>query len=165
MTLLKKGMYGSEFDQEQDAPFGLKCGQMRSDDTIHNGGWYNILGAKLGWGDLSIGDITRIKNELPKDECFIVLSESDSFWKFVRNVAPLGFMCDVDEPSERCPGTEYVLEKAMFLIVPGTVYCCNYRGDTTIKTSDYCGRTRDSGSVPVTFVPREKLIEIARTFL
>jgi len=42
--------------------FGICNGQMRSCDFVHNGGWYNKSGEKIGWGDLSPSDM-KIKTE------------------------------------------------------------------------------------------------------
>jgi len=32
---------------------GLREGVIRCREEVHNGGWYNTLGEKLGWGDLT----------------------------------------------------------------------------------------------------------------
>ena len=45
--------------------FGLRCGQLRGKQVAHNGGWYNGLGEKIGWGDLSQDDLSRIASQLP----------------------------------------------------------------------------------------------------
>jgi hypothetical protein len=104
MSQLTKGMYGTEFCQKGDI-FGLHCGQMRSRDKItHNSGWYNRAGEKLGWGDLDAKDFERIARELEYGEYFIVLSEQDSYWK-------------VDKEMVEAPGTDYVVEHAMYIIV------------------------------------------------
>ena len=84
MAQLIKGMYGHEFKPTCNL-FGLYCGQMRGGDAkmTHNSGWYNKSGEKLGFGDLSVKDFKKISKELEKDELFIILGESDSFWNFV----------------------------------------------------------------------------------
>ena len=72
---LKKGMYGEEYNQTGNL-FGLRCGQHRSIEKItHGSGWYNSVGEKIGWGDLSVKDFERISEELNFGEIFIVLSE------------------------------------------------------------------------------------------
>lgn len=39
--------------------FGLKVGAVRGKDLVHNGGWYNGVGEKIGWGDLAVEDIKK----------------------------------------------------------------------------------------------------------
>ena len=75
---LTKGMFGHEFAPAQGALFGFRAGQMRSNDYVHNGGWYNKAGEKLGWGDLSEEDMVRLMQELEDGEFFIILPESAS---------------------------------------------------------------------------------------
>lgn len=116
MAQLTKGMYGTEFDSRSRL-FGLACGQMRVRRTFgHNAGWYNKKGEKIGWGDLETKDIKNIQNEINEDELFIILSESASFWKFVRRPGPIGSMSDVDHQSEYAPGQEYVAKYFMWCV-------------------------------------------------
>jgi len=77
---LKHNMY-DDFDCRL---FGLRQNQMRMDDFVHNGGWYNCKGEKIGWGDLSPNDIVRLSQELEDGEDFYVLGEQDSYWNFVK---------------------------------------------------------------------------------
>jgi len=126
MTMrLTKGLYGHEF-QSASTLFGLCCGQMRSGagHSIHNGGWYNHLGEKIGWGDLSSTDLARISNELSSDEIFVVLPESASFWNFVKKVGPIGSMCTT-EPTEKAPGVDYIRKHCFYIIKPGKVIRVN----------------------------------------
>jgi hypothetical protein len=109
---LVKGLYGHEFRNESTL-FGLRCGQMRADDIIHNGGWYNRQGEKLGWGDLSETDLYRIAAELEPGELFIVLPEGASYWDFgvVGKPKANGDM--------QAPGVDYVANNASWVIEPG----------------------------------------------
>jgi hypothetical protein len=81
--LLTHEVYGSEGIRadRKTSPFGFQMGQMRSHDLVHNGGWYNGNGERLGWGDLSPKDLQKISEEIPEGESFFILSEQDSFWK------------------------------------------------------------------------------------
>lgn len=117
------GMFGSEFNPVEGTPFGLRCGQMRTNDFIHNGGWYNAAGEKIGWGDLSPSDFLRITKELVDGETFIILSETDSYWSFVKEVSPMLLAWDnTVDPTEACPGITYVLNKAMMMLRHGKCY-------------------------------------------
>lgn len=120
---LTKGMYGTQFMATRGGPFGLECGQMHGLRKItHNSGWYNKLGEKLGWGDLSADDFRRIAAELPEGELFIVLGEHDSFWNFVvRNPGIIGSMC-ATTPTVEAPGVQYVAEKCCYIIAAGKLY-------------------------------------------
>lgn len=118
---LPKAIYGNEFDSFT-GPFGLKCGQMRVQRRVHNGGWYNKFGEKIGWGDLSLDDMVRISQEIPNDELFFILSEQNSFWNFVkRPVSCIGSLQNVDQ-SEANPGIDYVIDNFLFLIRKNKIY-------------------------------------------
>lgn len=117
MAQLTKGMFSHEFDRRNASTFaGLGCGQMRGLDFIHNGGWYNKAGEKLGWGDLSPDDFRRILQELEEGELFIILYERDSFWNFVtHNPGIIGSMCTT-KPTAEAPGVDFVAEKCAYII-------------------------------------------------
>lgn len=100
---------------------GIRTSQIRGDDLIHNGGWYNGLGEKIGWGDLSGEDLRRIPGALPEDDVFIVLHEGDSFWNFVTRPGPIGSMAAV-KPDEKSPGVEYVSENCCLILMRGHCY-------------------------------------------
>lgn len=106
---------------------GCREEQIRSDDLVHNGGWYNAKGEKLGWGDLSSDDFINLARKLsPKDGPLFVLGEQDSYWKFVDNIncdntSPTGFSHDVDE-KEKNPEFQYVLEHARWIVWEGCVF-------------------------------------------
>ena len=85
---------------------------MRSDDFIHNGGWYNKSGERLGFGDLSIADLRRIAVGIPDGELFIVLHEQDTWLRDVK-----GVKLDVE-----APGVEYVAAKCCYIIAPLLVH-------------------------------------------
>src|ERR1700686_2213735 len=110
MPQLTKGMYGDQFKRESRL-FGIACGQMRAAELVHNGGWYNKDGEKLGWGDLSLSDMDRIASELEEGELFVILGEQDSFWSFVyaRGLPNIGL-------EETAPGKAYVADKARFIV-------------------------------------------------
>lgn len=123
MPRLTKGVYGHEFDHIQEGPFGLRTGQTRFGigKITHNSGWYNKLGEKLGFGDLSSGDFERIKAELQEMELFIILNEHDSFRNFVIRNGVIGGMAAVDQSVE-APGIDYVAELCRYIIAKGRVY-------------------------------------------
>lgn len=110
MAQLTKGMYGSQFERASRL-FGLSCGQIRGKDFVHNGGWYNKQGEKLGWGDLNV----EIRRELEEGEMFIILGEQDSFWNFATTPGLLGHNWGT-KPTIEAPGVEYVAAKARFII-------------------------------------------------
>src|SRR3989338_918088 len=120
MAQLTKGMYGGEILAKRGL-FGLRCGQCRGDDFVHNGGWYNRAGEKLGFGDLAPADFLEVSNNLEDGEMFIILSESDSFWKFVYRPGLIGSMAAV-KPDVEAPGVEYVAEHAMYVIARHQFY-------------------------------------------
>ncbi len=118
---LTKGLFGHEFRNASHL-FGLSCGQIRCDDMVHNGGWYNAAGEKLGWGDLSREDFDSIQRGLPQDEIFVVLYESDSFWKFVtHNPGLIGSACRTSA-DEQTPGVDFVASKAVWIITGEHIY-------------------------------------------
>lgn len=106
---------------------GLREGAIRGDDFVHNGGWYNSAGDKIGWGDLSPLDFSRIQSKLKEKECFIVLGESDSYWHFVtfdKEVSKNPGITKVwVDAQEKNPGLEYIASKIYYLITKDTVYC------------------------------------------
>jgi len=119
---LSKEMFGREFSPNQNNPFGLHTGQMRAGSFIHNGGWYNANGEKLGWGDLSIKDVKEIKNNLETKQVFIVLGEHESFWNFVTyNPGVIGAMCET-APDASAPGPGYVYKHMRYAITKDAVW-------------------------------------------
>jgi len=150
---LTKGMFGEEFGPvPATALFGLSCGQVRSRDFVHNGGWYNRDGEKLGWGDLTLADFQRIAEGLQGDELFIILSENDSFWSFVTSP---GIVPTV-KPTIQSPGVDYVAEKAMYIIAPMVLYVVDhgFRETDTVEVAGLTFRVLKGTDVK-TFITRE----------
>ena len=92
---------------------GLKDGTIRARDVVHNGRWYNGVGQRIGWGDLSAEDIKRIQSKLRPEELFVVLSER-SAWNL---------------PNEDKPGIDYLVEKASWVITPTVIYFRDYKNE------------------------------------
>lgn len=92
------------------ALFGLHCGQLRARELVHNCGWYNQHGHKLGFGDLNLADFQRIAAEMPPGEIFLVLPEGASFWDY--------FYGDMHDN----PGADYVAGHAVFAVTEGKIY-------------------------------------------
>jgi len=121
MPTLTQAMYGTEFNPTSRL-FGLRCGQMRSTSKlVHNGGWYNRQGEKLGWGDLSTTDFLNIQAGLPELELWVVIDEGASFWKFVTNVGVIGAMCSTVH-TVSAPGVDYVAEHCSFIVCSMELY-------------------------------------------
>ncbi|MBI2633602.1 MAG: hypothetical protein HYW78_04460, partial [Parcubacteria group bacterium] len=96
--------------------FGLRNEQMRYKDKImHNAGWYNAQGEKLGWGDLSAEDFKNIESEIADGELFITLYEHDAFWNFVVKFGAFGGAC-ATKPEEKVPGIGYIKAHCAYII-------------------------------------------------
>ena len=102
----------------QGTKFGLHNGQCRGNDMVHNGGWYNQKGEKLGWGDLSPDDAINLMMCLLPGEVFVVLPESASFWDFVTKPGLLGSNAQT-KPDIEAPGQEYVMAKCQYIFLGG----------------------------------------------
>ena len=122
MPQLKMGMYGTKFQIGRNL-FGLRCGQMHvaDDRVVHNGGWYNVSGEQLGWGDLAPKDFLRISRELEGDELFVVLNERNAFRSFVTEPGAITGMPEV-LPDALSPGIRYVAEKCRYVIGKNVMY-------------------------------------------
>jgi len=105
---------------------GLKEGRIHARDLVHNGGWYNGLGEKIGWGDMSPDDFKNIQAKLQPGELFVVLPERASYWNFVTHLPDSKMR--VDEKVSH-PGMEYIVEHAHWLITPTTIYHKHYRNE------------------------------------
>lgn len=99
--------------------FGLCDGQVRADDHVHNGRWYNSQGERIGWGDLSTTDLRNIAVMLQEGEDLHVLREVDTSWNLPKGL-------DMD-----APGMSYVLGKAAYTVKPGKLIV------TVSKYSEY----------------------------
>lgn len=115
--MLNKGVYGTEF-RPVTGRFGLSCGQLRGSRVIHNGGWYNIYGEKIGWGDLSHRDLENISHGLTESEVFVILAEHSSYWAFVSSNKEMNRV----DPKEESPGLDYILNHFVYLIIKGKIY-------------------------------------------
>lgn len=94
----------------------IREGRMQYSRRVHNGGWYNKAGEKIGWGDLTDEDMKKISETLKDDDIFIILAEQDSFWNFVTyNPGIIGSMCKTSE-DEKKPSLNYLAEKAFYII-------------------------------------------------
>lgn len=82
------------------------------DDFFHNASWYNKHGEKLGWGDLSKAQVSKIPSLLPPGEVFVICPESASFWE-LRNRPDIN-------PTR--PGVEWLIANAMVVITPQGIY-------------------------------------------
>ena len=100
---LTKLVYGMETDSKK-TPFGLLNNQVRIDNTIQSAGWFNIKGDRLGAGDLTMDDMSRIVKSIPEAEAFIVLNEADSTWNLPVHL---------DRTS---PGLDYCLSKVIWMM-------------------------------------------------
>lgn len=126
---LTPGLFGTEFNPKSEL-FGLMCGQMRGMKIIHNAGWYNRKGYKLGWGDLANYDFRRIAEEIQENEHFVILDEEHSFWEFVHAPQVIGSMAEVVPWIDK-PGSQYVLKHARFIIARNRLYTLEPRREKT----------------------------------
>lgn len=103
---------------------GIVTGQIRAEDYVHNGGWYNGRGEKIGWGDLSRLDFKKIHDQmkLSPGEMFIVLGEHASFWNFVSMSREGGGSSASVDANEVNPGVEYIGFNARWLINSSGVF-------------------------------------------
>lgn len=131
--LPKAGTVGVLTSSWMDA-HGCKSGQMRgTHHRVHNGGWYNAAGEKIGWGDLDDDDLRRLADEMPRKGLLFILGEQDSFWKFVTyNPGIIGDMCQTSS-EEKMPGMDYLLSKAMIVILAGGWYIVDRYGYTNMR--------------------------------
>lgn len=135
--LLTKGIYGSEFSGKT-GPLGMRCGQMRPNKGLRgNAGWYNHKGEKLGFGDISLSDLERIRKEIPAGEMFVIMGESDSYWNFYYSVGSHG----TEGLDEHNPGIDYVADKAVYAVTNEDLFLVtnsesHQNGMTVLKRAD-----------------------------
>lgn len=146
---LEMGAFGEEW-RLVEGPFGLQTGQMRRDPKLaHNGGWYNIMGEKVGWGDLDAKDFERIKKELQAGETFIVLSEERSFWNFVEDPKMIpGF--SNSRPKALIPGIGYVATNSMYIVRNGEAFL--------VSDMDDEARDFNVGGMDLKLIPRKDAV-------
>jgi hypothetical protein len=148
------------FAERAANPFNIVSGQMRSYDFVHNGGWYNKKGQKLGWGDLSPDSFADIAQHLPADEVFIVLPESASHWDFVKFTET---HMVVDATAEN-PGPTYCAEKASYFVHGGVVYKVISKYDSKAKAGEQENMSMGRQSTPmwITWQTREFLAALLK---
>ena len=137
--------------------FGLRYGQLRDRGEFgHNAGWYNKQGEKLGYGDLSTGDLQKITAGLEEGELFITMGERESFWNFVTELRGwLGAHCKTSD-KEHNPGVAYVAEKAVYVIAKGKVYVC------FLQRPDILARHSAEVGVPFEPITTAQLLEMMK---
>jgi len=91
-------------------------GNCVAQDTVHNGGWYDLRGVKIGWGDLSPTNLVALCEKIGDDDALLILHESDSFFKFVESYGVNGATCVVDADGEKHPGIDYVMSRLAFVV-------------------------------------------------
>ena len=119
LAALTPGMFGT-YGKPLSPRFGMYSGQMRGGGgfIIHNAGWYNVAGEKLGFGDLGVMDFKTLRRRLRPKELFIALNEHDSFTCFITGHGLVGSSCTVS-PAEAAPGSDYVAEHCRFIVRAG----------------------------------------------
>ena len=122
---LQFGMYIPRADRKASERFGLRFGHTQVLPLLRRAGWFNALGEKLGYGDLTGFDVARIARELRSDEMFVVLNDEDS----VKSPEPT--LC-----------TDWVAQKAQFGITK----------DEVLTSTDKVMRSRLRDSLD-TYVP------------
>lgn len=148
MSRLTKGLFDQDVARGVQPLFGLRSSRMACSEIVHNGGWYNLAGEKLGWGDLSAVDIIRLMAELQGDEAFLVIGEHATHWAFTRHDRARFGTAGMD-PS--APGLVYVLKHLRWVILLGVAYQVsdNHKGGPTVdqkgwlKLRNYVTVTRD----------------------
>ena len=124
MNRLLKGMYYGP-TSAQDGLFGLRCDQTPPEPLLHNAGWYNANGERLGWGSLTAIDLRKIASALTQREAFVVLTEIDTFWE---NAPWNDSYRDILEPTEGlvdAPGPAYIARKCCFVVIKDRVMLVN----------------------------------------
>jgi len=119
MTRLVKGVFDEPVARAELPLFGLRSSHMACSEIVHNGGWYNLAGEKLGWGDLAARDFIRLMAELQGDEAFLVIGEQASFWYFSEFEAKRQGTVGLDPT---VPGLDYVLKHLRWAVLPNVAY-------------------------------------------
>lgn len=123
---------------------GCKSGRMcGTGHRVHNGGWYNAAGEKIGWGDLDDDDLRRLADEMPRNGLLFILGEQDSFWKFVTfNPGIIGDMCQTSA-DEKLPGMDYIFDKVMIIIVAGAWHIVDRYGFSNTRNTISADKMRE----------------------
>lgn len=143
--LLPKSVYGLETDPK-NTPFGMVNGQVRTDSVLNNAGWFNLMGEKIGHGDMSMKDMQKIANGLNASECFFVLTEFDTIWNMPKDM-------NANEP-----GKDYVLKHCAWSVSRSSIL--KVRDTTTIVKNE---NAKSSDGIEYTKVGRaafEKVINV-----
>lgn len=144
--------------QARSEALGLRDSQMRVSGVklIHNAGWYNADGVKLGFGDLSAADLVQVAAALPEGTAFVALPERASYWDFAApNESGLQF-----SPREAAPGRDYVTEHAVVAVLPGRVLWTLRDGQSLDEAPTPRG---DYGTTSVSYVARDELRQMLDT--
>ena len=110
---LVKDLYRSP--GSKPGPFDLRNGQERNQPERlgYRMGWFNADGERLGFGDLSTGDLARIEREIQEGEAFIATHEESAFWR-LHSGDSRGLSFD-------SPGRDYVTTHCMYMVVKGRI--------------------------------------------
>jgi hypothetical protein len=105
---------------------GVRVGNCVTKDTIHNGGWYDLRGVKIGWGDLSPKNLEELRKNIGADDALLVLSEKDSYWNFVKTIKGPAFMGHVTtNGGEKHPGIDYVMDHLRLAVHNNKIWHCD----------------------------------------
>lgn len=144
MTQLIRGMY-TQTHYSNRGTFGLYNGQMRLTHAVHNGGWYNKAGERLGVGDLDVDDLETITLGLEEDELFIVLPEHASYDRFFK-----GTFVDAITP-----GPAHVAAEAIYIIGPCEVMLVDRYGFHEEGETSNLRNYGHGADLPVKFISRK----------
>ncbi len=137
--------------------FGFQPGQWLdalSGYHVHNAGWYDETGKRIGFGDISLRNLVAVANGLKDNERFIVLCEEDATserkyytWLDTHPKEPVGVLV-------HHPGMGYLAAHCLFIVCPGALFTLNTRGvidyefvncGTTIIASNRADMERELG--------------------
>lgn len=154
MSRLIEGLW---IEHESDL-FGLSKDQMRMDDFVHNGRWYNLTGEFIGYGDLSVRDLLTISRGLEGDEVFVVLNENDGYnhQRVAHNEAIKAGQSLDSVVINGIAYRDYVAAKCRYVVVAGMAF--DVREGRTQDVSPEM-RQHKSGLIMVN-VSREFIIEL-----
>lgn len=116
MSQLTRGMFG-EGDVEVDldavkALFGFTSGNYVRDKILGDAHWYNKDGEWLGWGDLNLANLERLKTVLEEGEMLLIL-----------------YGCDLPKERVHLDTTPAHLAKTAWnAVVKGSVCCIDREG-------------------------------------
>lgn len=126
--------------------FALKVGAKRSDDFIPRAQWFDCFGRKIGWGDLSMADLDRIKANLKDHEVFVVLNDTASFWDEIEKPGLLGWLGKAQK-EHYFPGTEKIAHQCSYLITKDVFYIHDPHVANNETIVELIGRESSAGDV------------------